>query len=418
MATPVLHFNPQTFAQSNPFMQGMQTAAELPNTFAKAIFGPKMAAQDLYKQQLMNREMSAQAQYAPENALAGMQQNQLKVPFTQAQIKHLEETTRLLPEQTRISLMNALAKQAEVEQSKNRFGADYMASKFMATPFGQALTSSNPQLASQLANVIGGNARAAESQYGLGQPQPQAQQMGLPGALNKMSPQQMASPAQVNPAAGVAQFTPEQVSGAQDMLSSKLIKSTTPNALLLQRTYANSADQLLKQVAPELPIITKFAGIQGQTNAKWDDMLARFDIKTDPDFAKYNNFMTVTGPTIANDIKRAMGAAATDTERSIFEHLTVPEWWKNNPELALQQLQTLSNSLYTVEGALNKSTAGTQQTLQEQLNQGPIQIPQMQSKSSGSSGSRVTVYRNGKAVTVPSSQLEDALKIPGVTRGP
>ncbi|MGB1309579.1 MAG: hypothetical protein ACPG47_00130 [Leucothrix sp.] len=425
MATPIMpvvDFKATQYAPVSPLVSGAQSGLNF--------------AQKFKQQQLANKMAKTKSQYLPQQLASA-------IALTQAK-------TTAVPEQTRIAAQNAATRQNQLAQTINSAPARkiYALVKYYSTPAGQAQLAKNPQLAAQysqnmkqLTMSLSGSPQqqaqqAVQIHQAAADPQQQAQQVVTPdqsaqvtGAAPSMpsasdlqaqfssmmqgapqtdptaqsgapqvdpASQQQAAPqpqvgdagaqGAVDPTYGTT-TSPEVLKAVQDAVASHLQKQTNTTGVLNQRTYALSVRNLLNQITPDLPAITKYAGIQGQTGKTLAQLQASANYKTDPDFQKYYTFVNTRGPILANEMKRAFGAASTDTEKKLMEELANPVTWKNNPALATQQFQALADSLAANEQAISKSPAQVQTALSQQaaapLNMsGPnITVPTFKSKA-------------------------------------
>lgn len=170
--------------------------------------------------------------------------------------------------------------------------------------------------------------------------------------------------------------TPQNVQSAQDVASSDVIAKTVPKDIQKQRYYAQSVDNMLNQVAPIMPQITKFAGAVGKYGSTVDKYASAFNLQAnDPDYQTFNNFINTQAPLISNEMRRAFGGQATDTEMKTMGNLANPIYWKSNPTLALSQFNSLVNTLKANDKALVQSQSQTLGGLNNAINSPPYAKP-------------------------------------------
>lgn len=368
MLYPV-NFQPESPAQANPVIGGMN------------------AGQDFLTQTLKNQMLNQQAQINPQFLQAQLA-NQL------AQNATLNINNKYLPQTdtANIGLTNA---QANLANAQTKFFpmtatgglyrglGDYMrgaylmnpaiwASKFQNDPQFQALMASNPYLAKQFTSIMGNSLQTPIlPNFNMGMPSVNNQGQGSlpqmsqnPGA-NVAAPQNQQSqqmPPQTqnylpSTLQNLYQPTSNDVSAVQDAATSRLTKETVPTQIANQRYYEQSVENLLGQVAPDMPAISQYAGLAGKANMTIDKYAASTNTQSSPQYRTFNNFVTTQLPIISNEMRRAFGGQATEGERESMEMISNPVNWRNNPSLAISKFNTLVNTLRANASALSQSPA-------------------------------------------------------------
>jgi hypothetical protein len=229
----------------------------------------------------------------------------------------------------------------------------------------QALIAGSPELAQQYAQSF---------QNVLGQQVPGQQQAVIHpehAAAVSTTADNPAQPVVSTPQSGVQQgqntISPSLLQSLQSAVGSKLMKDTNTSQVLNQRTYALSVHNMLNKLAPDMPEITQFAGLAGQAKKSADAYAASMGLSRDPAYIKFNNFANIQAPLITNEIRRAFGGQATDSEQRLMSRLVNPVYWKTSPQLAMSQFQQLIDSLKQNETALIENPQQVQKSLEQQL---------------------------------------------------
>lgn len=393
MVIPVQQFNPETFAQANPFLTGFQAGNQAIQSAIQTRYAQPMLQAQLALEQAKTPNLQAQtqdilqgkmpleqAQAVAQRALPGLYAAEAandysNVPLHQAQAALAQAQIPYVPLNAQARYMQGMGRLLPYSQVG-------MVARMMNNPTFQAMVANNPQNAQKYTNVmqsvLNGNGVA-----------------GLP--FNMSVAQQPVSASDIN--------------AVQQAAGSDYLKKTTPQNILSQRYYEQSVDNLINNVNPQMPLITQFAGIAGRSKMNADKFAASMNMQTSPAYEAFNNFTHVQAPLIANEIRRAYGGQATDSERQVMDSLANPTYWANNPTLALSQWNSLIGSLRTNAAALSQNPA---QNLQSNLataqgiSQPTTLLPNQQ--NSPLSGGRVSVIApNGSRGSISAANLSAAL---------
>ncbi len=277
--------------------------------------------------------------------------------------------------------------------------------------------------------------QAAQSQY---QPQAQAQpqpQIGspMPGGnggipyspqfLSQMGQQSQANQqpqAQTttmgNPIGGVntpfGPANPVDAANIQTQAQNLLVSKNFTPQQAQQMIYENSAQNMFAQVQPDMQAIASFSGVAGLASLKKQQLNASLNMSTSQDYNKYLNFTRAQAPLIVNEMRRAFGGQATDSERETMDKLVMPNEWDKNPQLMMNQFQTLMNTLHANSQAITQTKA---QTLNQAQTSQPFQVPGAaqggQGNIASSLGSQMVSVRapSGRVVSIPKSNLQAAI---------
>lgn len=231
--------------------------------------------------------------------------------------------------------------------------------------------------------------------------QPQGSQMGIP-QNSAISPPVSGVNTPFGPANPIDAANIQ--TQAQNLLMSK---NYTPQQAQ-QMIYDNSAQNMIRQLTPDMQSISSFSGLSGMANLKQQQLLASINSPTSPDYQKYINFSRVQAPLLVNEIRRAFGGQATDSERETMDRLIQPNEWDKNPQIMLNQLQSLVGTLHANSMAITQTKA---QNLNQASNPQPINIPGAQGGSPSQGTQMVTVKApSGDIVQIPAKNLQAALK--------
>lgn len=434
---------------AQPEAEQALTAAQLNNQVLgnTAKFAPLMSQSALDTAAAQRGLMGAQSGFYGAQAQDILQ---AKIPLEQAQAGLTTAQIPYVP-------MTSMAKYYQSLGSLMRYSPTSMLLRSQNNPLFQSTIANNPQLAANLGGAytaLLNNQNPSLTAMGInlnlpggigsqlpapqGQPntqlQPQAQVQSqsnnsfLPYSIQtlaQMNQQQQPQKQAQNSQMGIPQNSPvsQPVSGvntpfgpanpidaaniqtqAQNLLISK---NYTPQQAQ-QMIYDNSAQNMLTQLAPEMQSISSFSGLSGMANLKQQQLLASLNLPTSLDYQKYVNFSRVQAPLFVNEIRRAFGGQATDSERETMDRLIQPNEWDKNPQIMLNQLQSLVGTLHANSMAITQTKA---QNLNQASNPQPINIPGAQGGSSSQGTQMVTVKApNGDVVQIPAKNLQAALK--------
>lgn len=401
MAVTPMYFQPLSFQQASPITSGMQVGSEvMANAFKNALL-----RQQTQSQQIQNQWMP--------------QINQADIGLKGAQTGLANAQAQWFPVTAQAQLYNGLGRMG---MANNGITSNFI--KWLASPDGIAYAQKNPDVVKNaIASIDRTGAMAAGGMPMLGgilggmpntnmgmqsAQQPSMQIQAPAGASPQQLPQPPGQVAQLNQQlGGLAQNgdpTAAMLAGAQqpsnqntiaamqDAMNSSLQSKTVPKPILQQRLFAQSADNLLKQVAPDMATITQFAGAAGKLNLTLDKYAAATGQQSSPEYLKANNFLTTQMPIIVNEVRRGLGGQATDSEREEMKNVSNPVFWKNSPQAALSQFNSLVSSLSEVNKALVQSPSQTVGSLQQGIQNPPYAQQQISKSIGGKSYTKI----NGK----------------------
>lgn len=422
MAVNPVSFQPLSFQQASPLTSGMQVGSEvMANAFKNALMRQQTAGQ-----QITNQYLPATLQ-----SDIGLKGGQTRLANAQADYyPYIAEGT----------LLNGAGRFA---MGQNGMVANVV--KLASTPAGMLAISKDPNLMSlylQIFNQTSNRAANGATIPGMGTPQPnipnavapntvapntqqapdQNQAPNVAPNLSNAAPQPLPqSPTQVaqlnsqmtplaqngDPTAAtlantqqpvVAQPASQQlnnqnlIAGMQDAENSGLQAKTVPKPILQQRVYAQSAENLIKQLSPDMATITSFAGAAGKANLTLDKYAVATGQQASPAYVKANNFLTTQMPILVNEVRRGLGGQATDSEREEMTNVANPVFWKNNPQTAIAQFNSLVDALHAVNQALVQSPSQTVSSLQQGIQNPPYAQQQISKSIGGKSYTKI----NGK----------------------
>jgi hypothetical protein len=250
-----------------------------------------------------------------------------------------------LPLQKTMADINLATTRAQLAQAQiGNVGANQFFGA-LKTADGQAVIANNPAVANQVQNKLQG--------YMTGQPQPTDLVPTQGGFVSVPNPNYVQQQAQNNLAQ--KNYTPTQQS---------------------QIIYTNSVDNMLKDNAPIIQSVASYSGINGLAKLKMDELNSARGQPTSPDYVNYTNFVSKQMPIIGNEIRRAFGGQATDSENQMINGLMSVDTWNKSPQVQLQNFQSLVKTLNDNRAAITQSRA---QNLSQAQNSKPVNIPGAQS---------------------------------------
>lgn len=358
-------------AHMNPVESGLKAALQGQQIQSASLANQARAKQNQFLEPMLQEKMrqsllanqraQTMQQYLPQQQQAQLNLAQARLPLTQAQTAQEQERTRLMPQSLKTAMMNALSRQQQVSQSAGGMPVRklYALAKLSSNPAMMSLIQQDPSFARSFGER-------------------------LKGAVGLMGGHPQGQPSISTPTAGVqaptTPITDEQIKAMQSATGSALAKKINTTGVLNQRMYSLSVHNMLNQLAPNMKEIAQFAGLAGKARQSADKYAASVNMLNDPSYVKFHNFTNVQAPLIANEISRAFGKNATDQESKALRHLANPVYWNSNPKLALNQFQSLINSLNANEKSLIDNPQQVKDTLRRNI-QSPIQVPGISGQS-------------------------------------
>lgn len=393
MAIGIDYVQPLSFQQNNPVLGGMQ-------------MGQQMITNALQQQLLKTQNQYMPAQYQADiglkNAQTGLVGAQTQFFPITAQGQYL----RGMGDYLRGMYMNNPA---------------MWASRFQNNPSFQAMIAQNPDLAKSFANVMGNavvNPMALMNNMMGGMPgmmPPMMQAQGAPTAnMQQGAPMQQSQgmPAQspsapmplplssnqiqaLNNADAQMGFAPtnQDVQTVQQTAGDKAIKDTTTSQVMNQRQYATLLDGLFNQAQNLMPSVANYAGLKGGMELKGEKIATGLGFPASNDYQNYLNFTRNVAPTMANELRRALGGQATDSERQVMENIANPLTWDSNPTTAMNQFNQLVN-LY--KSQINPALASGSNQVRAQLTNPSEMPPTSTSGMTKTLGGNTYIKMNGK----------------------
>jgi hypothetical protein len=370
MAIPLLNTQPLSFEQNTPWLQGLQQGQQvvgqglqnqgdllsnISNAIKNQYLAPNLQA-NLLATQLANQKSQAQLPYAAQDLTSQIAQRLAESNLLGQQAKYFPYTT----------YANLLAGLGRYKQASYLWSPQNALSKFQNNTSFQNLESQNPQLASAAANV------QAQSVAGSGYGMNNVSAPSIPGVNAQ-------SLSQINPNMGNGQavnVTPDQIKNYQDTAGSQAQLSSTQAPIQQQRVFSNSFDNIYQnQLAPLLPSVTKFAGLGGRTELEAEKLKTGLGFNPSQDYQNYNTFVEGASKLASNEMRRALGGNATDSQIAEMQQLADPAFWFENPKLALQRWNSLIASKYQNDRAIFNSPNQNYQQGMQQIQRGPTTVP-------------------------------------------
>ncbi len=190
-----------------------------------------------------------------------------------------------------------------------------------------------------------------------GMPSPQAAPLGQPPLAQAMAPPAPA-PAQDD---RVAQLAQEQAQQAQ----SAVFKTATTTDQQNRLTAASRALPVLKMMAQELPLASKYAGIAGKSKK----LAAKLRQDNDPTYLAYKKYKQAQS-VAEQDTAVGLGIKSTDEGFKHFSPLFNIDTWDVTPA---QQMALFNNLGQVVHQEARKNALNLQQQRQSVLGSQPIQ---------------------------------------------
>jgi hypothetical protein len=417
------YFQPLSFQQASPMVSGMEAGSNIAannsmdmlrnmqaaQTGIQNAYLPSSLAQSLKSQKLANALAQSTLPFAAPQAQANL-------GLTDAQTGLVQGQTSAIPSQ--IALQQAQVPFVQSQTALNNASLPFMQYKFMApyisaiarqnqanastsnayanwskTPQGMAALQKDSGLATGLnsfmqyqanygnniANQAGlfdpsttGNQQAPIQQQSdptqspgnqqmVGQSQPSGYQQ-LP--LNQQQVQRLAQLVQPS--------TNGNIPAIQAASADALTRKITPSPIQNQRYYDQSLNNMLSQVAPVMPDISQFAGLAGHANQTAQKYAQSAGIATSPMYNNYRNFVDVQAPAIANEFRRSLGGQATDSEREAMTNIAQPAYWDKSPQQALNQYNTLVNTIDANSRAISQTPSQNQTSLAQGVQNPPL----------------------------------------------
>lgn len=353
MPIPVMQFQPETFAQANPALQGIGAGVSLIDQLEK--------------------------------------------------IKQQQVQTKMLPLTAMGQYLGGLGKASQAQSyasPERQFG------RILNTPALMSLMGSNPKVARYVANALagmsqrlGGKLRPNEGELTVN---PAA---GGAGSLTNL-PHPLNTNLQNN-VAGIGTGAPVTDQDVQDMQSNMrdvLTRKMLTAQIINQKQYASVLDNLFDYGNKQIGSVSRYAGLLGKASGSLQAVKSMLG-NTSNDYATYLYFTRHTLPATINEMRRTLGGQASDKEIALMDKVGDPLFWDSNPSLAVGSWNDLQNLYKRAVGpAIAGRISETTRKLQQRGREAPLPT-------------QLSQIRKTRAAAIPHSQadLEFTAKKYGMT---
>jgi hypothetical protein len=162
---------------------------------------------------------------------------------------------------------------------------------------------------------------------------------------------------QPNPVATGTSATNNQTTNPQDMQAAyaALRQKQTSDATTRQKSdYAVNIQKTMDEMNPDN--VQYYSGVEGAAQLKADQAKALAGTTT-PQYEKYNNFVKVQVPILADQIRQFYGTSIQPSMYENLQNLINPVSWNTNPQLALSHFNALkelmAKEMATYQDTLN-----------------------------------------------------------------
>jgi hypothetical protein len=412
-----MYFNPLSFQQAAPFVTGLQS-------------GTGIASQNIANQgnQLQNQLLAAQTPYAGQMAQAQLATSQQQAPYMQSQTALNQATLPLLQYKFMSPYLSAMAQQSRVAvQNANSLKA------YAATPEGQQRLANDPQFRQTYLNAMNNSSGMVNSGYGFTsfpgvpgmggssqsmpganfnpamQPQsPQANGSEMPSTLPMQTlpqtPQQVQKLQQFFPGSG--QQNQQNLNGLKQAASDTYLKQMIPPARLQQTAYENVIEGLMHTNQKTITDAANFAGLAGKANQHADQFAEAAGMGANPQYRNFQTFTNQIAPKMANELRRAFGGQATDSEREAMDDIGNPVAWNKDPQQVFNELNQLRSDLAVNAKEIIKTPSQVVSTAQQNINN-----PVVFKNNPAPNSSTVKIQgSDGKIWSIPANKLNLALQ--------
>lgn len=377
---------------------------------------------------LANALTAAQVPYAPEMAQAALQQAQAQPGLTTSETALNLASLPYVPYKYITPYIGQLSglvglQNANMAQLEN----------IVNSPMGAQIARDHPEIIQQLINNMryqasgaGGNVGNLVGGINLGGiPQPPG---GFPGLQNNAPTNAQGNlnvplPGQRQPLPMSGQQVnrlqtlfpggvPQDVQNAQNSLGMQQLKQNTDEQARQKNIYATNIEKTLQQINPG--DLTQYAGIPGNA----ERMMQQYVLSPrGKESTAYDNYVKATQATsfLDNQVRQFYGASIQPAMLYRLNQLSNPQGWLNNPKLATQQFNEtktiLQNEMQTYRDAMKSpSVYQNAPTMQAQTPAAAaISSALTQTGQAANQGNVRIMMPNGKAYTVPQSQLQTAI---------
>jgi hypothetical protein len=321
--------------------------------------------------------LDAQARVAPQMAQNGLAASNLQ---TQYMPSNLDVANQMAKAKLAYQLianqyapMTAQANNAYKMAMGRYMGGPNMSMKYM-TPLGKSYVEPgivNQNLQNQGMQVLPGGMAAS------GVPAMQQQLNNPPPSAGLSAPmmQPPAPPSSQDP--NGLTVDPQQMQAAYAAMRQK---QTSDVATRNKAKFAVNIQKTFDEIDPS--VITPYAGVQGAAQLKMDQANALIG-KTSPQYQKYNNFVKVQVPIMADQIRQFYGTSIQPEMYRSLQQLTNPVTWNSNPQLAMSQFialkELLGKEMATYQDNLNAPVPATPMSTNK-ANSGAVNMPSFNSK--------------------------------------
>lgn len=270
-------------------------------------------------QNLGNQLDAVKLKYAPQNAEIDLAQKEVNVPYTKQKMD-------LLPYQAMGQYYSGLGK---YNQSNWQSSPNAQLLRVINNPQMQSLINSNPDVAKAITQTLGN--------IGLGNNQ-------IPQNIQNMPMQGNGNQNYLNNPSNNIGFSPSDldVYNIRQNAGDSALKRSQTAQQINQQKYGAILGNIFDQADQQMPSVIKYAGLGGAIKKGTDSLYSALG-SSNKDYENYNNFVRVTAPNAANEMRRVLGGQATDYESKLLNSIANPATWSNNPQLAMSQWNSLKD---------------------------------------------------------------------------
>ena len=397
------NFQPETFAQANPFLTGMS-----------AMQGMQTSQLQNVAQKYQNEMLQQQVPYAGPMAQAQVGLTQAQIPLTQAQAGLTQAQIpyagyqalgslygglgRMMMSNQALAFINAVGKNPQMQavmqnnpEMQQAYENAVQESAYISNGYGNMLNNvpgigggnvMNPTGVQQPNGMVQApqgtplpGMKPGQNYPAVSAPPQSPQSAQAQTNFQNMQPGQAPPVASVLPSNAYAQQNPQQnasdINALHTQLNSSLMNSNYTPKQQQQLIYENAAMIQFKKLLPTLPGVASYSGAQGALQLAKDRLTSFFGGTPSPQYQSYKNYQTAMGP-LAADIGRALGHNSTNEQNEAMNELLNPVEYDVTPKQALSQLQQLMDSVHQNTMAIVQPKAAN---LAEAANSQPLQVP-------------------------------------------
>lgn len=415
MAIGLENFEPETFAQANPFLTGLSNAYQTMNQGAQA------------------QQQQVAANYAQPLAQANLANAQLQPGLTQAQTAQAQGAgaqgqaqAGLLRAQTPYAGYQAMGQYysglGRILGSAANPYIQFM--QQMSTPKGEAQMAVDPGLAQKYAQIT---QMLSQGSFGPGLPNIPNMMIGNPGAMpqnGSSAPQMPQAPQTGAPAGGVPlqpASTVPQISGSQgwqqqspvaagaadaaqlspDAQAAQNIAQNNTNSALRtgkqqdQITFDNSVSKMMDMIAPAFKQASNYSGLVGSAEYKGAQIMSGVFGHDTPDYFAVQ-YLKGAVPQMTSDLLRAFGSHMTNSQREEANELTNVHEWDVDPQGQMEKWKGFVDSVHANTAAITQTKAQNLQQMKQSVTQQVGAAAQNQNNGLALSATQIQQLKNAQ----------------------